>query len=215
VTALSPAAGIPAGRGAGAFAAAVCRGALLGGAAIVLGWALTEGSGVAGNTTMLGVAVYVATLGAVYGLVTSAWSDTVERLWSRALERAATGAWVGLVAGAAAGAAAFVLYDNLQSTTDDPSGAKFYLLRILAWAVFGAGIGAAPGIAERAGRKVANGALGGTIGGAAGGAIFHWASFEVAAMPGCGSSRAGWPARSSRSSTATRTSAARPRPRSR
>jgi hypothetical protein len=181
VTALPAASGTSGGRGVGAFAAALCRGALLGGIAIVLGWALTESTDVASSSTMLGVAVYVAMLGAVYGLVSSAWGDAAERLWGRALERAATGAWVGLVGGGIAGAVAFVLYDNLQSVTDDPSGLKFYLLRVLAWAIFGAGIGAAPGVAERAGRKVANGMLGGLIGGAAGGAIFHWASFEVAA----------------------------------
>jgi hypothetical protein len=168
-------------RSTGAFAAALCRGALLGGVAIVLGWALTEVTGVAQFTTMFGVAVYVAMLGAVFATVSSAWTDATERLWARALERAASGAWVGLVAGGAAGTVAFLLYDNLQSVTDDPSGVKFYLLRVLAWAIFGAGIGAAPGVAERASRKIANGVLGGAIGGAAGGAIFHWASFEVAA----------------------------------
>lgn len=161
--------------------AALCRGALLGGAAIALGWLLTEATGTAESSTLLGVAVYVAMLGTLYGLVTSAWSDFADRLWSRGVERAAIGAWVGLLVGAIAGGLAFVLYDNLQGVTADPSGLRFYLLRVLAWAVFGAGIGAAPGIAERAPRKIGNGVLGGVIGGALGGAILHWASFQVAA----------------------------------
>jgi len=160
---------------------ALCRGALLGGVAIALGWLLTEVSGTARSTSLFGVVVYVAMLGAVFGLVTSAWSDLADRLWSRALERASIGTWVGLIAGALAGTIAFLLYDNLQAETADPSGLRFYLLRVLAWAVFGAGIGAAPGIAERAPSKVANGILGGVIGGALGGAVLHWASFEVAA----------------------------------
>lgn len=159
---------------------AVARGALVGGAAITLGWLITEATGAADATTLFGVAVYVAMLGAVYGFVSSAWGDLADRIWGRAIERAAIGTWVGLVGGAAAGAAAFLLYDNLQEVTADPSGLRFYLLRVLAWAIFGAGIGAAPGIAERASRKVGNGVLGGVIGGAIGGAIFHWASFQVA-----------------------------------
>jgi hypothetical protein len=176
-----PSAGNAALRGPLAFADVLCRGAMLGAIAVGVGWALTEATGAGTFTTMFGIAVYVAMLGAVFGLVTSAWSDAASRLWARAMERAAIGAWVGLAGGALAGAIAFVLYDNLQAVTDDPSGFKFYSLRVLAWAIFGAGIGAAPGIAERAGRKVVNGVLGGVIGGGLGGAILHWASFEVTA----------------------------------
>lgn len=163
------------------LAATICRGALLGTVAVAIGWLLTEAAGTAHASSLLGVAVYVAMLGAVYGLISSAWSDLADRLWSRGVQRAAIGAWVGLLVGLFAGGLAFALYDNLQSVTADPSGMRFYLLRVLAWAVFGAGIGAAPGIAERAPRKVGNGVLGGVIGGALGGAILHWASFHVAA----------------------------------
>jgi hypothetical protein len=162
------------------FVAALCRGALLGGAAILIGWFLTEQTGPARASTLFGVATYVAMLGAVYGLVSTAWTDAVDRLWSRAIERAAVGAWVGLIAGALSGSAAFLLYSWLQEDTADPSGLRFYLLRMLAWAIFGAGIGAAPGLAERAPRKIGNGILGGVIGGAIGGAVQHWASFQVA-----------------------------------
>jgi hypothetical protein len=179
VTALPSAPGASS-RSAMDFAAALCRGALLGGIAITLGWALTETIGSARSSTLFGVATYVATLGAVYGLITTAWSDLLDRLWGRALERGAVGTWVGLLAGAVSGSAAFLLYSWLQEDTADPSGLRFYLLRMLAWAIFGAGIGAAPGLAERAPRKVVNGVLGGVIGGAIGGAVQHWASFEVA-----------------------------------
>lgn len=175
-----PAAPGASGRSAIDFVAALCRGALLGGAAITLGWMLTEASGTARSSTLFGVAVYVAMLGAVYGLATSSWSDLLDRLWTRALVRAAVGTWVGLLGGAVSGTLAFLLYDNLQGVTADPSGARFYLLRMLAWAIFGAGIGAAPGVAERAPRKIGNGVLGGVIGGALGGAVQHWASFNVA-----------------------------------
>lgn len=163
------------------YVAALCRGALLGAFAIVLGWVATEQSGAARSTTLFGIAVYVGMLGAIYGLITTAWGDFVDRLWSRAFERAAIGAWVGLAGGMISGAIAFELYSNLQHTTADPSGTRFYVLRALAWAIFGAGIGVAPGLAERASRKVTNGIIGGAIGGALGGAVQHWSSFEVAA----------------------------------
>lgn len=175
-----PATGGARGRSLPDYAAVALAGALLGGIASGLGWGLTEATGTARSSNLLGVAVYVAMLGAVFGLVTSAWGDITSRLWGRALERAATGAWVGLAGGAVAGTVAYLLYDGLQSVTADPSGLKFYLLRVLAWAVFGGGIGAAPGVAERAPRKIGNGVLGGVLGGAAGGAVLHWASFEVA-----------------------------------
>jgi hypothetical protein len=158
----------------------VVTGALVGGAAIILGWLLTEATGTASANSLGGVAVYVAMLGAVYAAITAAWSDAAAQVWGRALERAATGAWVGLAAGAVSGAIAYELYDHLQQLTADPSGLRFYLLRVLAWAIFGAGIGMAPGIAERATGKVGNGILGGVIGGAVGGAVLHWSSFEVA-----------------------------------
>jgi hypothetical protein len=180
VTKLPTQGGAAGGRSALDVVAALVHGALIGGVAIALGWLVTEASGAADATSLAGIAVYAAILGAIYGLITSAWSDLVDQIWSRAFERAAIGTWVGLVGGAIAGAIAFLLYDELQEVTADPSGARFYLLRVLAWAVFGAGIGAAPGIAERAPRKVGNGVLGGVIGGAIGGAIFHWASFQVA-----------------------------------
>jgi hypothetical protein len=163
------------------FAAAVVSGALVGGVAIALGWLLTEETGTANTSSLRAVAVYVAMLGAVYGAITAAWSDLSGQVWSRAVERAAAGAWIGLAGGALAGAAAHLLYDALQEVTADPSGLRFYLLRALAWAIFGAGIGAAPGIAERAPRKISNGVLGGVLGGALGGLVLHWASFEVAA----------------------------------
>lgn len=176
-----PTRGGAAGRGSALdVAAVVVRGALVGGLAITLGWLVTEATDAADANTLLGVAVYVAMLGAVFGLVTSAWGDVADQIWTRAVERGAVGAWVGLVGGAVAGAMAFLLYDNLQQVTTDPSSLRSYLLRVLAWAIFGAGIGAAPGIAERAPRKVGNGVLGGVIGGAIGGAVFHWASFQVA-----------------------------------
>lgn len=180
VTQLPTRGGAAAQRSALDVIAAMVHGALIGAIAITVGWLVTEAAGAADRTTLAGIAVYAAILGAVYGLITSAWSDLGAQIWGRAIERGAIGTWVGLVGGAVAGAIAFLLYDNLQDLTADPSGLRFYLLRVLAWAIFGAGIGAAPGIAERAPRKVGNGVLGGVIGGAIGGAIVHWASFHVA-----------------------------------
>jgi hypothetical protein len=167
-------------RSASTLLAALVSGATVGGVAIVLGWAITEQTDVVSATSLLGVAVYVGMLGAVFGAVASAWSDITSGVWTRAVERAAIGAWVGMAAGAVAGVVAHQLYDGLQEVTADPSGLRFYLLRVLAWAVFGAGIGAAPGIADRSPRRIANGVLGGVLGGALGGAILHWASFQVA-----------------------------------
>jgi hypothetical protein len=171
---------VAARRSKGDFLRGVAGGALLGEVAITLGWVITEAAGTAHATTIFGVAVYVATLGAVLGLINAAWGDLSSRVYSRAIVRAAAGAWIGLIGGAAAGSIAFLLYDNFQSSNADPSGWHFYLLRVLAWAIFGAGIGAAPGIAERASPKIRNGVLGGIIGGALGGLALHWASFEVA-----------------------------------
>lgn len=170
-----------AGRSAGDYVSAICQGALIGGCAIAAAWAITEKSGAARASTLFGIATYVAIVGAVYAAVVCSWSDFLDRLWSRALERAAIGAWVGLAAGAISGTLAWLLYDSLQQITTDPSGGRSYLLRMLAWAVFGAGIGMAPGLAQRAPRKIQNGVIGGVIGGALGGAVQHWASFEVAA----------------------------------
>lgn len=160
------------------FVPAAVSGAALGMGAIVIGWAITEAAGLATGSSLGPVAVYTAIIGAVYGLITSSWSDLVTRIWDRAIIRACIGAFVGAAAGALAGALFQVLFNELQAA-DDPGAIRFYLLRSLSWAVFGVGIGAAAGIAERSVRKTTNGIIGGLVGGLIGGAIFHWLSLNV------------------------------------
>lgn len=166
--------------GAAAVARSSLAGALLGYVAIVGGWAVTEAAGIADGRSLGPIAVYTAVLGAIYGLVVSSWADVAARIWDRAVVRAATGAAVGGLTGAMAGALSQVLFDALQKA-NDPGALRFYLLRALTWAVFGAGIGISGGIAERSMRKAVNGLFGGLLGGAVGGAIFHWVSQHVEA----------------------------------
>lgn len=153
-------------------------GATVGYIAIAIGWAITEALDVSDGRSLGPIALYFAILGAVYGMIVSAWSDVASRIFDRALIRAAMGAFVGATTGALAGAVSQVLFEALQQS-DDPGALRFYLLRALAWAVFGMGIGIAGGIAERSMRKSVNGLLGGLIGGAIGGVLFQWLSLNV------------------------------------
>lgn len=153
-------------------------GATVGYVAIIVGWAVTEAVGIADGRSLGPIALYMAFLGAIYGLIVGAWSDIAARIWDRALVRAAVGAVVGAASGALAGAVSQVLFDSLQQT-EDPGALRFYVLRALAWAIFGMGIGIVGGAAEQSMRKAVNGLIGGLIGGALGGAIFHWLSLNV------------------------------------
>ncbi len=153
-------------------------GALLGYVAIVTGWAVTEAAGIADGRSLGPVALYTAVLATIYSLIVAASSDVRDGIWDRALVRGALAAAVGAVVGAAAGALSYLLFDQLQQT-QDPGAPRFYLLRALAWAAFGVGIGLVGGLTERSGRKAVNGLIGGLIGGAIGGALFHYVGQRV------------------------------------
>lgn len=154
-------------------------GALLGYCAILLGWAVTEASGISDGRTVGPVVLYSSVLATIYAIVVSSASDVRDRIWDRAVVRAFIGAVVGAVVGAVAGLLSYLLFDALQQT-QEPDAARFYLLRALAWAAFGVGIGLVGGIAERSSRKAVNGLIGGLVGGAIGGLLFHYVGQHVA-----------------------------------
>lgn len=153
-------------------------GGLLGYVAIVLGWAITEWAGIAEARSLAPVALYTAVLAGIYALIVSASSDLSQGIFDRAIVRGAVGLAVGTALGALAGVVSSQLFSALQQT-EDPTVLRFYVLRMLAWAAFGAGIGLVGGVAERSARKATNGLLGGLAGGAVGGLLFHFVGLRV------------------------------------
>ncbi len=163
---------------AAATARLMLRGGLLGYAAILIGWGITEAAGIADARSTWPVAVYTAVLAGVYAVTVSAASDLREGIFGRAIVRGAVGLAVGVALGAAAGVVSSQLFSALQQT-EDPTVARFYILRMLAWGAFGVGIGLVGGVAERSSRKAVNGLFGGLLGGAIGGLLFHWVGLRV------------------------------------
>ncbi len=137
-----------------------------------------RGGGIADARSLAPLAVYFAVIGGVSSVVLTAVPDLRARIFDRAIVRAAIGLAVGVLLAAAAGSLASVLFERLQQT-DDPGGARLYVLRMLSWGVFGLGIGLAGGLAERSSRKTVNGVIGGLVGGAIGGLLFHWVGLHV------------------------------------
>jgi hypothetical protein len=143
------------------------------------------------TTDLVGLAAReIAVFGAVFGAIFAAWEDARSGLWEGAARAAVTGLVLGAIGGAASGAVAQLIfehlvksiYENVQNFSelgDVYSSAKFYLARVLGWAIFGAGVGVSLGIAERSPRKAINGIVGGVLGGALGGLAFHYAAIHV------------------------------------
>jgi MFS family permease len=164
--------------------------------ATLLGWVVSElvmNDGSESETTMalvLSSAVWVAALGAVFGIVYCAWEDAISGVWSRVPAAAGIGLGIGLLAGGISGGIAQALYsemvesllsgvDSFDELEDVYSSAEFYFARGIAWGLFGLGIGAAVGAAKRSSRKLINGLIGGVVGGALGGLFFHWVGMQT------------------------------------
>lgn len=131
----------------------------------------------------------VAALGLFFAVIYTGWEHiqarNLEGLKLVALKAAPVGAGLGFVSGFIAQ----VLYTAmLKNALEDislgdigslQSNASLYLARVLAWGLFGMGMGAASAAAIRSRQKLVNGMIGGAIGGAVGGLVFHWASFNI------------------------------------
>jgi hypothetical protein len=143
-----------------------------------LAWVLCEPSfadaGVAGwgNALIFPLMVILMSIG--FGTAES----VVERTWMRAFFRGLASTGLGLVLG-------FIFYDiaNLvfgllvtliieMGVDESASNPLFWLVRGLAWAVFGMAGGLIFGIVSKSGKKTSYGMLGGVIGAAIGGVLF-------------------------------------------
>ena len=123
-------------------------------------------------------AIWVGVIGAVLGFTIMAWEGLTSGAYARILPDGLFGAIVGLVAGCIGGAVAQMIYSSMLSDVMSLNGAKVYLARGLAWAIFGALIGA--GLGLRSGpKKIVSGVIGGFVGGAVGGLGFQFAASSL------------------------------------
>ncbi|MDA0578239.1 MAG: FHA domain-containing protein [Verrucomicrobia bacterium] len=106
--------------------------------------------------------------------------SVVERTWKRAFLRGLASTGLGLVLGFFFYGIANIVFAiltgllvNLGADEDGlPSNPLFWLVRALAWAVFGMAGGLIFGIVSKSGKKTSYGMLGGVIGAAIGGILF-------------------------------------------
>lgn len=161
--------------------------------AMAVAWFLSEVLGVpAWGDSWSGEAGLAASTGlyfAFVGMIFGSAMLTYDRLFAGAYEDALRRA--GIAAGPmfgiafVAGVAAQLIYSGLLGSEGSlgASEVQIYVARILAWSLFGLGIGAAGGLLSRSINRAINGAIGGAIGGAVGGLLFQ----AIAESSGAGS----------------------------
>ena len=164
-------------------------------AGIAAGWAFVEITqfGMWDATSKSGAnftsGAFVAALGLFFAVIYTGWehiqAPNLEGLKLVALKAAPIGAGLGFVSGFIAQVLYTAMLENVLENIDlgglanIESNASLYLARVLAWGLFGMGMGAASAAAIRSRQKLVNGMIGGAIGGAVGGLVFHWASFNI------------------------------------
>ena len=144
--------------------------------AVLPAWAIGELVEIAigdSDNLMLGTALWIGVVGALFCAVYSSWPDAFGRVWERAGIAFLLGLVLGGVVGAIAGAAAQKVYESLLDGPTMPSDSRFYLSRIIAWGIFGLFVGVAAGAAQRTPKKILFGLIGGVVGGALGGFVFE------------------------------------------
>lgn len=150
-------------------------------AGIALSWAVTEVLGLpnlgvhATSASELDAdsGLWTAALGVLFCSVVVAFDRAVAGAMSEAGSRALRGALPAAACSFVAGFVAQAVYITLLEHGDLTNG-KVYLSRMIAWGLFGAGVGSVFGLVDKAGKRAVNGAIGGAIGGAVGGAIFQY-----------------------------------------
>jgi FHA domain len=155
-------------------------------AGIVAGWAITEITGIAGETatTQAGLnftaGLWVGVLGLFFAVIYTGWEQIEARdgegLLLRLRQAGPWGAGLGFVAGFLANV---IFHALLIEAIKSNSHALLYVARGLGWAIFGLGMGATTAAVVRAREKLINGALGGVVGGAAGGLLFEYIGEHV------------------------------------
>lgn len=161
-------------------------------AGILVAWAITEILGVenagehATSKSSLNAAsgLWTGSIAALFACVVVGFDRAVEGAWQEVWRRATRTAIPAFVVGFASGYIAQAVYTHMliaavKHNDFDVGSGRFYLARIIGWAIFGLGIGVVFGLLDKSQRKAINGALGGVAGGAAGGAIFQWASLNI------------------------------------
>jgi hypothetical protein len=159
---------------------------------VALAWAITEVLDVQSlqnnATTKSGLnaaaGVWIGCIGVVFAAVVLGFDRAVAGAWPEAWRRAVRAAVPAFAVGFGSGYAAQAVYTHmvLNAFKDgdlNPASGRFYLARVIGWAIFGLGIGVTFGLIERAQRKAVNGALGGLAGGAIGGLIFQYVGLHV------------------------------------
>jgi hypothetical protein len=108
----------------------------------------------------------------------------VERSWRKGLVRVGISLPLGVVLGFIFNFIANVIYQiglsiGFSAGMQTDHNPAWWIIRGIAWAVFGAAGGIVYGIVGRSGKKIGYGALGGAIGAAIGGLVFNPISFGV------------------------------------
>jgi hypothetical protein len=175
----------PAWASAGGFGLDSVRGrnVVAAAAGIALGWAFVETTHFGLWQTFspsrqnLNTGAFVAALGLIFAVVYAGWehirTPNLAGLRHVALRAAPWGAGLGFVSGFLAN----VVFRALLE--DEFSESRIYLARMVAWGMFGMGMGAASAALIRSRQKLINGMVGGLVGGALGGVVFNWAGTQI------------------------------------
>jgi hypothetical protein len=164
---------------------------------VLVGWGVTEVLGIAGSlgSTSLGrdakSGLYVGIFGLIFGgaLVCSDWVRAGD--WDGAGKRLGQVAVPLAAASFVAGFLAQVIYAGiiegltLQERFElTANSGTLYLARMIAWGLFGAGIGCAIGLVNKSREQTINAGIGGLVGGAVGGLAFEFAAAHIESASG-------------------------------
>ena len=127
--------------------------------------------------------LWVLIIGTPCGFLLSAWDGFTSGSAAKGFKDGAIGAAIAAPLSFLAGFLAQIVYSHLLANTTSVSFSSHAPARMIAWAIFGLGLGIACG-AMGGWKKVTNGAIGGTVGGAIAGLLSEWLFEHVQAGNG-------------------------------
>lgn len=157
---------------------------------MAIGWGVTELFGIADMEATTNAEIHRTTgvwtgvIGLCFGGTLMSFDLAVQGAWEAAFKRFISSAIPMFIVGFISGFLASVLYVHfleqiLEGGDFSMDDARLYLVRSVAWGIFGAGVGAAIGLVDRSRQRAINGAIGGFAGGALGGLAFQFAGLHM------------------------------------
>ena len=127
--------------------------------------------------------LYVLIFGIPCGFFLSAWDGFTSGSVAKGFKDGAIGAAIAAPLSFTAGFLAQIVYTHLLASATVETLSSFAPARMIAWMIFGLGIGVACG-SMGGWKKITNGAIGGTVGGAVAGLLVEWLFLNVHAGNG-------------------------------